>query len=120
VPSRRFNTANSIAMYEKVLQVFKSLGFDAALSAKYFRTLAYFVSGAGFADIASHARQPDATLVRLETFQDPEYPLVSAVVPYLHSSKLEEVFEFGLDIIINAMQHDEELARNSWRFHSRL
>lgn len=108
VPTRRFNTENSIAMYEKVLQVFKSLGFDAELSAKYFRTLGYFVSGAGLADIASRAQQPDATPVRLETFEDPRYPLVSSVVPYLRSSKLDAVFDFGLEIILSAMQRDAE------------
>jgi len=109
VPTRRFNTENSIAMYEKVLQVFKSLGFDAELSAKYFRTLGYFVSGAGLADIAGRAQQPDATPVRLETFNDPNFPLVSAVVPYLQANRLDAVFEFGLDVIFAAMQRDAGL-----------
>ena len=112
VPTRRFNTENSIIMYEKVLRVFKSLGFNAELSARYFRTIGYFVSGAGLADIASRAQQPDATPVRLETFNDPDYPLVSSVVPYLRSDKLDAVFEFGLDVISTVMQRDAGLTDN--------
>lgn len=108
VPTRRFNTEQSIVMYEELLQAFGDLGFDAALSARYFRTLGYFVSGAGLADIASRAQQPDATPVRLENFDDPHYPLVSAVVPHLRASNLDAIFEFGLDVIFESMRRDSE------------
>jgi len=108
IPTRRFNTESAIALYEKVLQAFNALGFDGALSARYFRTIGYFVSGAGLADIASHSRQPDSTPVRLETFNDPHFPLVSAVVPHLQAKKLDAIFEFGLDIIFEAMERDVE------------
>lgn len=112
IPTRRFNTESSFAMYEKVLQVFKDLGLNAELSAKYFRTLGYFVSGAGLADIAGHAQEPDATPVRLETFNDPEFPLVSAVAKHLRVEKLDDVFEFGLDVIFAAMERDAQHINN--------
>lgn len=113
IPSRRFNTEKSIAVYEKILAAFHELGFDAALSARYFRTLGYLASGAGLADIASHARQPDATPVRLENFSDNRYPLVSAVVPHLRAGNLDAIFEFGLDIIFEAMRRDAEAIRKA-------
>jgi AcrR family transcriptional regulator len=106
VPTRRFNTEYTIGRYEKILEAFSDLGFDAALSARYFRTMGYFASGAGQADIASHARQPDATPVRLENFSDPHFPLVSAVVPHLRTTNLDAIFEFGLDVICDAMRRD--------------
>jgi len=106
VPTRRFNTEHSFDLYEQVLQAFSDLGFDAALSARYFRTIGYLASGAGLADIASHARQPDATPVRLETFDDTRYPLIKAVAPHLRKGNLDAVFEFGLDIIFNRMRDD--------------
>jgi len=108
IPTRRFNSEQSIALYEQILQVFSDLGFDGALSARYFRTLAYFVSGAGLADIASHAKQPDATPLRLENFSDPKYPLVSTVAPHLRANNLNNIFNFGLSIILSAMQHDAQ------------
>ncbi len=106
IPTRRFNTEHSLAVYEKILATFRELGFDAALSARYFRTLGYLASGAGLADIAGHAQQPDATPVRLETFADDKYPLVSAVVPHLRAANLDAIFEFGLDIVFEAMRRD--------------
>ena len=108
IPSRRFNTERSFAQYEEVLEAFRDLGFDAALSARYFRSVGYFVSGAGLADIASRARQPDATPVRLETFKDARFPLVSAVASHLRADRLDAVFEFGLDILFDAMRRDAE------------
>jgi AcrR family transcriptional regulator len=108
IPSRRFNTERSFAQYEEVLEAFRDLGFDAALSARYFRSVGYFVSGAGLADIASRARQPDATPVQLETFKNERFPLVSAVAPHLRADRLDAVFEFGLDILFDAMRRDAE------------
>jgi len=108
VPTRRFSTERSIARYEEILTAFADLGFDAALSARYFRTMGYLASGAGQADIAGHGRQPDATPVRLETFSDPRYPLVTAVVPHLRATNLDAIFEFGLDVIFSAMKADAE------------
>jgi AcrR family transcriptional regulator len=113
VPSRRFSTDRSIARYEEILQAFSDLGFDAALSARYFRTLGYLASGAGLADIASRAEQPDARPVRLEAFEDPRFPRVTAVVPHLRASKLDAIFEFGLDIIFDAMERDAETIRQA-------
>jgi len=116
IPTRRFNTEHSLEVYEKILAMFRDLGFDAALSARYFRTLGYLASGAGLADIAGHAQQPDATPVRLETFSDEKYPLVSAVVPHLRAANLDAIFEFGLDIVFAAMRRDAEAiqrARNT-------
>jgi AcrR family transcriptional regulator len=113
VPTRRFSTNRSIARYEEILEAFGDLGFDAALSARYFRTLGYFASGAGLADIASRTEQPDARPVRMETFDDPRFPRVTAVVPHLRASKLDAIFEFGLDIIFAAMERDAEAARQT-------
>lgn len=113
IPTRRFNTERSFAQYEDVLQAFRDLGFDAALSARYFRTLGYLASGAGLADIASRARQPDATPVRLESFEDERFPLVSAVVPHLRAANLDAIFEFGLDIVFDAMRRDAETAQRA-------
>jgi AcrR family transcriptional regulator len=113
IPTRRFNTERSFAQYEEVLQAFRDLGFDAALSARYFRTLGYLTSGAGLADIASRAREPDATPVRLEVFTDERFPLVSAVVPHLRAANLDAIFEFGLQIVFEAMQRDAEAAQRA-------
>ncbi|MCG3190119.1 MAG: hypothetical protein LKCHEGNO_02728 [Burkholderiaceae bacterium] len=112
VPTRRFTTEAQLDYYEKLLAIFGEAGFDAAQSATYFRVLAAFVTGASLAEIGSRAQQPDATPIRLETFDEPQrYPLVSAAVPHLRVSKLGAIFDVGMDLIFEAMQH--ELARGA-------
>lgn len=104
LPTRRFNTDKALEYYERLLALFRDAGFDARASARYFRLLAGFVTGAGLAEIGSRAQQPDATPIRLETFSDVErYPLVTAIVPELRVAKLDAVFAFGLDVIFGAM-----------------
>lgn len=80
-------------------------GFDSSLAARFFRLVGYFVNGAGMADIASRAQQPDATPVRLEHFsEDDKYPRIAAVAPHLRVANLDAIFTFGLDTIFEAIE----------------
>ena len=105
VPTRRFRTKAALEFYERLLQVFHDAGLGDEASARYFRVLAGFATGASLAEIGSRAQQPHATPVILETFADiPNFPRVSAVVPFLQVAKLGRIFDFGLDLIFGAMQ----------------
>ncbi len=107
VPTRRFRTQASLEFYERLLQVFHDAGLGDEASARYFRVLAGFATGASLAEIGSRAQQPDATPVILESFADiPNFPRVSAVVPFLQVAKLGRIFDFGLDLIFAAMRDE--------------
>jgi AcrR family transcriptional regulator len=101
---RRFNTERAFALYEALLQAFADLGLDAQQTARWFRLLGGFASGAGLAEVASRERVPDATPLRLE--RQPEsiaFPHVRAVAPHLRVEALEEVFDFGLDVLFGQL-----------------
>ena len=107
LPTRRFRTRRALEFYERLLQTFRDAGFDAEASARYFRVLAGFVTGAGLAEIGSRALQPDATAIILEDFNDREnFPRVTEVVPHLRIAKLNRIFAFGLDLIFEAMERE--------------
>lgn len=102
--ARRFNTERTFAFYEALLGVFGELGLDAEQSARWFRLVGGFASGSGMAEVASRERIADATPVRLE--RAPEliaFPRVRAVAPHLTVKKLDSVFEFGLDVLFDAL-----------------
>lgn len=102
--ARRFNTERAFAFYEVILEMFADLGFDAKQGARWFRLIGNFASGSGIADVASRERIADATPLRLE--RDPEqiaYPHVRAVAPHLTVQSLDAVFEFGLDVLFEAL-----------------
>ncbi len=104
LPTRRFNTDRAFEYYERLLGLFREAGFDVRESARFFRLLAGYVTGAGLAEIGSRAQQPNATPVKLETFSDPErFPLVTAIVPELRVGNLDAIFAFGMDVIFEAM-----------------
>lgn len=102
--ARRFNTERAFAFYEALLGVFGELGLTAQQSARWFRLIGGFASGAGMADVASRERVADATPLRLE--RAPEliaFPRVRAVAPHLSVKNLDSVFEFGLDVLFDAL-----------------
>jgi AcrR family transcriptional regulator len=102
--ARRFNTEKAFAFYEVILEMFADLGFDAQQAARWFRLIGNFASGAGMADVASRERIADATPLHLE--RDPEriaFPRVRAIAPHLTVQNLDAVFEFGLDVLFEAL-----------------
>jgi AcrR family transcriptional regulator len=102
---RRFNSPRAYEFYENVLRCFAELGFAPDEAARWFRTLGYFASGAGMADIAGREWVRDATPLTLE--RAPEtlpYPHVAAVAAHLRADKLDEVFEFGLGVLLDALR----------------
>lgn len=102
---RRFNTEAAFALYERILDALDEAGFDAVHSARLFRLIGYYASGAGLAEIASRSQEPDATPVQLETFSDRKrFPRVAAVSRYLRASSLDAVFEFGLDLLFDEIR----------------
>lgn len=113
--TRRFNTDRAFALYERVLEAFADLGLDAADSARWFRLIGGFASGAGLAEGASRERIGDPTPLRLErepASLDPSgLPHVRAVAPYLRVDQLDAVFEFGLDVLFAALAQRSAVAR---------
>lgn len=109
--NRRFNTPAAFEFYERVLQMLADAGFDARASARMFRLIGYYINGAGLAEIASRAQQPDATPVALErggeagrTAGIERFPRVAAVAPHLRVERLDEVFGYGLDVIFDHLR----------------
>jgi AcrR family transcriptional regulator len=103
--NRRFNTPPAFEFYERVLQMLADAGFDERASARMFRLIGYYLNGAGLAEIASRAQQPDATPVALERPLELErYPRVAAVAPHLRVDQLDDVFRYGLDVIFEHLR----------------
>lgn len=103
--ARRFNTVRAFAYYEEILQAFADLGLDARETARWFRLLGNYASGAGLAEVGSRERVRDATPLMLE--RDPDsiaFRHVRAVAPHLRVEALDGVFEFGLDVLFGELE----------------
>jgi AcrR family transcriptional regulator len=103
--NRRFNTERLFALYEQILEAFADYGLTPELSARYFRMFGYYMNGAGMAEIASRAAQPDATPVQLEDFdRRAQYPHIAAVAPHLRVANLDAIYDFGLEMIFRELE----------------
>jgi AcrR family transcriptional regulator len=102
---RRSNTEAAFALYERILEALAEAGFDDIQSGRLFRLIGSYTSGAALAEIASRGPEPDSAAVKLDSFADRQrFPRVAAVVRYLRVDNLDAVFEFGLDVIFDAMR----------------
>jgi AcrR family transcriptional regulator len=99
---RRFNAEGSFRFLEAQFGVLRDAGFDAGMTARIFRTLGYFLNGAGLADVATATAQADrAQPLRLDTLENIDaYPLVRRVAPHLAQASLDGMFEFGLERLL--------------------
>lgn len=103
--SRRFRTAVALRFYEELLQRLHEAGLSAEQSARYYRMMANFTAGAGLAEVGSRARQPDATPIILEDFNQPDaYPRITAAMPYLRVSEIDQIYHAGMDILFAALE----------------
>lgn len=108
--SRRFRTPTALHFYEQLLRHFNEAGLSPEQSARYYRMMANFTAGAGLAEVGSRARQPDATPIILENFDQPAaFPLITAAMPFLRVTEIDAIYHHGMDILFAALK--AELAR---------
>ena len=111
---RRFNSEAVFTLYERILDALAEAGLDPVQSARLFRLIGYYASGAGLAEIASRAQDPDAAPVSVEHAGDRQrFPRVAAVARYLRVSNLDAVFEFGLDVLFDEIRRQAALGRRA-------
>lgn len=103
---RRYTTPAAFRHLEAFASVLGQAGFNAALTAKAFRSIGYFVNGAGLADIATAAAASDPQRrTPLDDFQaGQDFPHLARMAPHLRPEKLDGLFEFGLDLLIQGLE----------------
>lgn len=106
--ARRFNTPRAFAVYERLLSMYAEMGLAPKRQAWWFRLMGGFASGAGMAYAASVERVADATPLALQhaPVESIPFPHVRAVAPHLRVDGLDAAFEFGLQVLMDALARD--------------
>jgi AcrR family transcriptional regulator len=98
IATRRFNAPGSLALLEAAFSTFLGEGFDPLLAVKVYRTLANFLVGTTLNEISvavfAASSPPGSVPVH------PGQPSLATVMPYLAPVHFDEVFEFGLDVVL--------------------
>jgi AcrR family transcriptional regulator len=101
IATRRFNAPGTLALLETAYGTFLDEGFEPLNAVKIYRTLGNFLAGTALNEIAvaSFAASTSATHAG-----DPALVHLAAVFPYLSPAYFDEVFEFGLEVVLDGCQ----------------
>lgn len=103
--THRMNTEAGLAWLNSVLATFRECGFDAAMTARLFRVLGYFLMGCAIDETAGYANGPSAAEPLPEYVERTRFPDVAAVGPYFQASQWDGHFEFGLDALLTVIRN---------------
>ncbi len=108
IATRRFNAPGTLAMLETAYGAFLAEGFDPLSAVKVYRTLGNFLAGTALNEISV------AEFAAASPVTDPGSPAASSlrvVGPYLSPAYFDEVFEFGLEVVLEGCQRLTGIAR---------
>ena len=100
VATRRFASESTYAFLERLFELAHRQGVDARTAARFFRAVGAFCSGIGLNELAT--RRADAA-------SPAGFPRLSEVSAWLAPDHFDDLFEFGLEVLL------ERLARSAHR-----
>lgn len=107
---RRFHETHGLALLNETFATILDENIEPRQAVKLYRTLANFLAGTGLNELmllTDIATGP--TRVQAETAQR---PALAAVSPYLGPAYFDEVFEFGLEVILAGFEQASSAARS--------
>jgi AcrR family transcriptional regulator len=109
VASRTFSTESTYAFLESLFALARARGIDDRTAARFFRAVGAYCSGFGLNEIATRAEEKDprAPAVRAK------FERVSAVSKWLAPRHADDLFEFGLDVLLGALARSVDEAAAS-------
>jgi len=102
----RLNTPVGVQFIESILQLVHAVIPDKELSARYFRVISYYVTGASLDETAGYAKGPSAAEPVSDEFISRECPLLTDAAPYFQHEQWDATYTLGVDVLLAAMKRD--------------
>lgn len=99
----RSNTATGLAYLNEILTVFRDAGFDLEMTARLFRAVGYYITGAALDEAAGYARGPSAVEPVPDEIAARDYPLITAINPYFKPSERQATFALGVEMLLDGI-----------------
>lgn len=97
IATRRFATEGTYAFLERLFALARRQGIDDRTIARFFRAVSAYCSGIALNELASR-RTPDDREARAR------YEHVAAVSKWLEPKHFDDLFEFGLAVLLDALR----------------
>ena len=99
VATRRFATEGTFAFLEKLFRLAHAQGIDDRTTARFFRAVSAYCSGIALNELAARGESKDQKVrARFER--------VEAVSKWLAPRHFDDLFEFGLDVLLDGLIHE--------------
>jgi AcrR family transcriptional regulator len=103
IATHRLNMPAGARFIERVLTLIRALEPDPERAARVFRTLGYYLAGAGLDESAGYARGPSAAEPVSDEFIARECPSLMAAAPYFRPDHWDATFWFGADALLREL-----------------
>jgi AcrR family transcriptional regulator len=98
--TRRFATENTYQFLEGIFELAQRAGLDDRTTARFFRLVSSYIAGAALDELAG-ARDPENA--RKLAGARTAFPRVEAIWTWLQPEHDDEVFEFGLELLLDSL-----------------
>jgi AcrR family transcriptional regulator len=102
----RMNSAEGLALLNTLLEIFEDSGLDVEKRARHFRSFGYYLTGACLDETMGYAKGPSAASPVSNEVAAKDYPAIIQVGRFFGSAHHLATFEFGLNAVMAAMEHD--------------
>ncbi|MEJ8822381.1 TetR/AcrR family transcriptional regulator [Variovorax humicola] len=106
VAVHRLNTPTGVRFIESILALIQAVVPDPELSARYFRAIGYYLTGAGLDETSGYAKGPSAAEPASDDFVVRECPRLVGVAQYFQPAQWDATFAIGVDALMSAMERD--------------
>jgi AcrR family transcriptional regulator len=112
----RLNTPTGVGLIESALGLISDVLPDAELTARHFRALGYYITGAALDETSGYARGPSAADPVSESHVAEHCPLLAACAPFFQRQHWAATYDLGLEALLARIEADAAaLARRGRR-----
>ena len=102
----RLNTPTGVKLIEAMLGLISDLLPDVELTARHFRALGYYITGAALDETSGYARGPSAADPVSDAYVAEHCPLLAACAPFFKAEHWTATYEIGLEALLARIEAD--------------
>ena len=102
----RLNTPTGVKLIEAMLGLISDLLPDVELTARHFRALGYYITGAALDETSGYARGPSAAEPVSDAYVAEHCPLLAACAPFFKAQHWTATYEIGLEALLARIEAD--------------
>lgn len=104
----RLNNISGLTFLNEILKILEETGLDTRTRARQFRVLSFYVMGAGVDESLGFTHGPSAVEPVPLAEAERDFPAIMSVGRYFGDDYHQEMFEYGLDILLDRFRAEAE------------